>query len=312
LQVERVAKEVHMLSQTTLVMGAGGPWGVAWMTGLLLGLEESGLPAQRAVAMIGSSAGAILGSRLSSGIALQTLFDYESSMDQQRRQAERLHDLLPTRTEAASAVAPSSGASFQSIVSRTWDNEEARIRAVCDLAASADTVSWDSFDAVARPEPYRSAAWPATPFKITAIDLDSRSLVTFDASSGVDHSLAVVASCAIPGLFPPVPINGRRYIDGGSWGSGDNAHLALGAPAVLVISPLAAQRALRAGGSAILERDLQNLRASGARVHLVSADPASLATRGTGAPNPTLMVAAAKAGREQGRNESATLQRVFA
>jgi NTE family protein len=50
-----------MLDETTLVLGAGGPWGVAWMTGLLLGLEESGLAVRHVRAMVGSSAGAILG-----------------------------------------------------------------------------------------------------------------------------------------------------------------------------------------------------------------------------------------------------------
>lgn len=300
-----------MLDETTLVLGAGGPWGIAWMTGLLLGLEESDLAVQHVRAMVGSSAGAVLGARIGAGIAIQTLFDQETSIEEQSRQAGRFRDLAPPRPDAATATLAANLASFQSIHSRTWDVEDERIRAICDLAASAKTVSWASFDAVMRPDAFRSAAWPATPFKITALDIDTRMLVTFDASSGVDHSLAVVASCAIPGIFPPVPINGHRYIDGGSWGSGDNAHLALGAPSVLVISPLAAQRAQRAGGSAILERDLRDLRASGARVHLISADPASLATRGTGAPNPTLMVAAAKAGREQGRAEAATLKNSF-
>lgn len=28
---------------TTLVLGAGGPWGVAWMTGLIMGLEDGGV-----------------------------------------------------------------------------------------------------------------------------------------------------------------------------------------------------------------------------------------------------------------------------
>jgi len=300
-----------MLDETTLVLGAGGPWGVAWMTGLLLGLEERDAPVRQARAMVGSSAGAILGARLGAGIAIQSLYDRETSIEEQKRQARRFRDLAPPRPDTATPIPAPSLTSFHSIQSRTWDVEAERIRAICDLAASAGTVSWTSFDAVARPDAFRSAAWPTTPFKITALDMDTRLLVTFDASSGVDHSLAIVASCAIPGIFPPVPINGHRYIDGGSWGSGDNAHLALGAPSVLVISPLAAQRAQRAGGSAILERDLRDLRASGARVHLISADPASLATRGTGAPDPTLMVAAAKAGREQGRAEAAALERAL-
>ena len=301
-----------MLDETTLVLGAGGPWGVAWMTGLLLGLEESDLAVRQPRAIVGSSAGAILGARIGAGIDIRMLFDQETSIEKQNRQMGRFRDMVPPSPDAATPRPASNLTSFHSIHSRTWDSEDERIRAICDLAAGARTLSWASFDAVARPDEYRSAAWPATPFKITALDMDARQLVTFDASSGVNHSLAIVASCAIPGIFPPVPINGHRYVDGGSWGSGDNAHLALGAPTVLVISPLAAQRAQRAGGSTILERDLRNLRANGASVHLIAADPSSLATRGSGAPSPTSMVAAAKAGREQGRAEAAALKDALA
>jgi NTE family protein len=33
--------------------------------------------------------------------------------------------------------------------------------------------------------------------------------------SGIALAEAVAASCAIPGFFKPVSINGRRYVDGG-------------------------------------------------------------------------------------------------
>jgi NTE family protein len=73
-----------MLDETTLVMGAGGPWGIAWMTGLLLGLEERDLAVGHARAMVGSSAGAILGARIGAGIAIKTLFDQETSRSRNR------------------------------------------------------------------------------------------------------------------------------------------------------------------------------------------------------------------------------------
>jgi predicted acylesterase/phospholipase RssA len=131
-----------MLDETTLVLGAGGPWGVAWMTGLLLGLEESGLAVRHARAMIGSSAGAILGARIGAGIAIQTLFDQETSIEEQSRQAGRFRDLAPPRPDTATPTPASNLSSFHSIHNRTWDVEDERIRAICDLAASARTVSW--------------------------------------------------------------------------------------------------------------------------------------------------------------------------
>ncbi|MGJ3560265.1 patatin-like phospholipase family protein [Streptomyces sp. INA 01156] len=48
---------------TALVLG-GGPVGGAWLTGVLAGLAEAGIDLDRADVVIGTSAGAIFGSRL--------------------------------------------------------------------------------------------------------------------------------------------------------------------------------------------------------------------------------------------------------
>jgi NTE family protein len=53
-----------MLTRTTLVLGGGGPWGIAWMTGLILGLEDQGVHPRDPQVIIESSSGAILGARL--------------------------------------------------------------------------------------------------------------------------------------------------------------------------------------------------------------------------------------------------------
>jgi NTE family protein len=289
------------MNQTTLVMGAGGPWGVAWMTGVLLGLEERGIDVRHPRAMIGSSAGAILGARLGAVASMEALFKWETSIEQQTRQATMFRQLVMPKPGT-----PSSMSSSLTILSRPWEDEDERIKAICDLAAGAKTAPFEDFEKFGRPPETRSAPWPSVPFSITAIDVDERALLTFDAGSGIDMTLAVLASCAIPALLPPVPFGNHRYIDGGCWGSGDNAHLAAGAPSVLVVSPLAAQQ--RADRGAILKRDLDSLRAEGAQVHLIAADAASLATRGNGAPDPASLKAAADAGRAQGHTEAAGIR----
>ena len=51
---------------------------------------------------------------------------------------------------------------------------------------------------------------------LVATDLDSGQSAPF-GQPGLDHvpiSLAIAASAALPGLFPPVAINGRSYVDG--------------------------------------------------------------------------------------------------
>lgn len=67
-----------------------------------------------------------------------------------------------------------------------------------------------------------SHTWPARVLRITAVD-------------------AVAASCAVPGVWPPVTIDGCRYVDGGVR-SNDSADHAAGAARVLVVSPMGGQR----------------------------------------------------------------------
>ena len=50
-----------------LVLGGGGAVGVGWQTGLLIGLREAGVDLAGAEAIVGTSAGALVGALLSSG-----------------------------------------------------------------------------------------------------------------------------------------------------------------------------------------------------------------------------------------------------
>jgi len=52
---------------------------------------------------------------------------------------------------------------------------------------------------------------------------------------GTSAGSAVASNCAVPGLFPPITIHGRRYMDGGIR-SVTNADLAQGSERVLVVS----------------------------------------------------------------------------
>jgi NTE family protein len=164
-----------------------------------------------------------------------------------------------------------------------------------------------ALDAKTVPEPERraviesrlpSVAWPATPTKLIAIDCESGELAAFDADSGVSLVDAVGASAAVPGIWPPVTIDGRRYMDGGVRSS-DNADLAAGAARVVVISPLGMNTQLPTW---LPLRDVvAGLSADGAAVTVVSPDPASAAAIGTNPLDPDTRVPAATAGRAQGR-----------
>jgi NTE family protein len=57
-----------------LVLGGGGIAGIAWETGLLVGLAEAGRDVRNADLFVGTSAGANVSAQITSGLALDELF----------------------------------------------------------------------------------------------------------------------------------------------------------------------------------------------------------------------------------------------
>ena len=100
--------------------------------------------------------------------------------------------------------------------------------------------------------------------------------MVWNNDSKVGLAQAVASSCSVPGVYPPITINGRRYIDGGMR-SGTNADIAKGHELVVLV-------ALRIGGAdaaqaerqkAVLDREIKALTDEGAKVELVTPDAAS-------------------------------------
>jgi NTE family protein len=105
----------------------------------------------------------------------------------------------------------------------------------------------------------------------------------------------------VPGVYPPVTLNGRRYIDGGMRSS-TNADMAVGHEVVLVV-------AVRAGaaGGALGERiaqrfaeEIDTLKDSGATVVTITPDEASVAAFGVNLMDFRRRPDAARAGIAQG------------
>ena len=60
-------------------------------------------------------------------------------------------------------------------------------------------------------------AWPERTMWIVAVDLHSGQRVVFGRDVRPRVAEAVAASCAVPGYYAPVTIEGRQYVDGGAW-----------------------------------------------------------------------------------------------
>lgn len=282
------------MNNVTLVCGGGGVWGVGWMTGIAIGLAERGLDLRAAASFIGTSAGSFIGTQLASGLDPQHLYVRQTDPSRQP------YELSPN-------LAGMTGMMME-LMQRSFATPRERLQAVCDIAARTHTVSpAERRASIAARLGLQNEVWPAKRLSITAVDVDSLALEVFDAQSGVSVVDAVAASCAVPGVWPPTPINGRRYIDGGVWGTAENARLALGSSHVLILSPLGGIGASPMGGAERLVDEVGQLQASGAQVIVIAADEAARATMAHGLLDPKSRKPAAEAGRRQALQETAAL-----
>jgi NTE family protein len=263
-----------------LILGGGGVTGIAWTTGLLCGLNEQGVDLQRAHCIVGTSAGSTVAAQITSGTAFPELF--ERQIDPARQSPEIAPE--PPQLQALATM-------FLPLMA--IENTAERIRRVGELALKSKTVDEAARRAVieARLPTHR---WPELPLRIVAVNAANGETRLFDRRSGVGIVDAVAASCAVPGLWPCVTINGHRYMDGGVRSS-DNADLAPECTLLLVVSPVGL------AGNADLAGQLAALESGGVPFQLVEPDSPSRDALGLNPFDLQRRAPCAHAGRRQGR-----------
>jgi NTE family protein len=269
-----------------LVLGGGGLTGIAWTTGVLHGLHERGFDALRAHRILGTSAGSTVGAQITSDLPLAEL--YERQVDPAKQSPE----LSPAPQQLQALMTTL-------LPLMNIENREERIRLIAKVARESHTVDEGTRRAVIDAR-LPSQHWSHYPLRIVAVDVDSGATQLFDRQSG--HSLvdAVTASCAVPGIWPPVTIDGRRYMDGGIR-TPDNADLAPDCDTLLVLSPIG--QSANSGLAAQLEAVRQN----GTDVRLIEPDAASRNAIGLNPFDTEKRTSAALAGRRQGHGLGAEI-----
>ncbi|OBK36228.1 patatin [Mycobacterium sp. 1245111.1] len=278
------------MTTRALVLGGGGVAGIAWETGILLGIADEEPEAARALldsdVLLGTSAGSAVVAQIGSGTSLAELFERQvSGVSAEIDPGVEIEDVA--RLFLAAMSDPDA----------TLTQRRQRIGAV---ALATETVAEPVRRAVIA-QRLPSHVWPDRTLQVTAIDAESGELVVLDRDSGVDLVDAVAASCAVPGAWPPVTIANRRYIDGGI-GSTINLHLVEDCSTAVVLVPSGVATPSPFGAGAATEID-----AFGGAAFAVFADDESLAAFGPNPLDPNCRPASARAGRAQGRKEAAAV-----
>ena len=267
------------MADKALVLGGGGLSGVAWETGILAGLAEQGVDLTDADLVIGTSAGSLVGADLRSGTDLAELYKTQSAPFVRTEVSAKMGRGVLVKYGLAVAFTRKPAVAMRrvgSIALRAKVETEAERRKIFEGRMKA-------FD------------WPAGDLKITAVEAATGTFTVFDAASGVRLIDAVGASCAVPGIWPPVTIDGGRYMDGGMR-SAANADLAAGYKRVVVIAPLTQGF----GPIASVASQVQQLRASGSQVIVIKPDDAALTAMGKNVLDPVYRPGSAQAGFTQG------------
>ena len=258
------------------MIGGGGLVGGAWELGVLSGLRRGGLG--RADFVLGTSIGAVVGAAECAGAPEESVM----------RPAAALQPVLNAYLERVDPTL------MAQIMGRGFGLDAAERATIGELAARADAGAEAEFiGRVATLLP--SDAWPPG-LAVTAMAIDNGEFVIWNEQSGVPLSRAVAASCAGPGLFPPVEVEGRRYIDGGVR-SPTNADHAADHGRVLVITAM-----MDAEFRELLDQEVSSLRTVGAKVLVLVPDEASSRAIGPDTFDVSHLDAALSAGRRQAQS----------
>lgn len=288
-----------------MVLGGGGPVGIGWEAGLLVGLAGSGVDISHADSVIGTSAGSVVGFTLASGRDLTEATslisaavpspDHGGGAATGGESAAGLEALMATVAEAAAN--PGRAEALRARLGR--------------MAVETATISEQ--DWLAMFGFLAGADWPAG-FSCTAVDTANGRYRRWDAAAGVEAQKAVASSCAVPGIFPPVTVGGSRWMDGGVRDM-LNADAAAGHSVVLAVSctlldvpPELSTPELDAVFGATRDR-IEGLRDAGSRVETIVPGAEMLEISGWGLNLMDFNAAGAayEAGVRQGRAEAARL-----
>jgi NTE family protein len=276
-----------------LILGAGGITGGAWLAGTLSEITAAtGWEPGSADLVVGTSAGAVMAALIASGLSARRLMP----PDDDHAGAWPLRDLIRRESYAGGGalpfLAPRSLRLLLAAVTYPGSTWTRGTRLLSALAPRGRVPTEAIRRAIRQSVPPGWAQHPAC--WIVATEFGSGRRVVLGRDRRADLASAVAASCAIPGVFKPVAIGGREYVDGGVT-SPMNADLAglAAIDVVICLNPLARrpprrslhpaapfEALIRDSACRQVDREIAGLKAMGIEVHRIEPGPDELAVTG--------------------------------
>ena len=297
-----------MSTGSAVVLGAGGLVGQAYHLGVLLALaEEIGFDARRSDVLVGTSAGSLVAAGLAAGVSVSEL--RAEVLGGPRSRPGRPTAGPALRLSDAAAVPETRGPlALEVLVAAVRRPFRVRAGALASgLIPAGQLPTAGIRQAVGR---LHGGTWPDQDLRVCAVRARDGRRVVFgtDGAPQVDVGTAVAASCAIPGWFAPVRVDGVVYVDGGAH-SPTNADVVLRErPRLVVItSPMTgvlrprADVGLRLAVRRYLAAEVRRLRRAGSEVVVFQPGERDLEVMGINAMDRTrasaVMAAAAESTR---------------
>jgi NTE family protein len=232
-----------------VVLGAGGLVGLAYHAGVLRALEaESGFVPAQADLLVGTSAGSVVSAYLRAGWTTEDFWQVAlgthpslagiCSSDPAEARRELMTPAYHSPLDMARRAVGSAVVAGKCL---------ARINVAIPRAVTHAFPSglYEMTAGRRRFHQELPRAWPSRKLWLVAMDLEHRQRVVFGREGTADLGLpeAVEASCAIPGVYTPVQVDGMTLVDGGAHSS-TNLDLAVeaGCDVVVVVAPMAYDR----------------------------------------------------------------------
>jgi NTE family protein len=297
-----------------LVLGAGGVAGGAFHAGVLAALAEvAEWDPRGAEIIVGTSAGSISGTSLRAGLPAPDLLAraQDRPLSAEGRRVIRSVGPIPGPPPLRPARQPRAMSDLTATLARAARRPfAARPTALAAALLPEGTVSTDMISSgIGALLP---GQWPDDLLWICSVrQSDARRVVFGRGGDRPPIKEAVAASCAIPGFFAPVVIDGEAHIDGGVH-SPTNADVLReeALDLVIVSSPmsrrgrrprLSPDQPMRAWASTLLDSEARRLRRAGITVGAFQPDDTVLAAMGLNPMDPNRRGAIASATFEMAR-----------